>query len=302
LLLALSRSRHHCYPFIHPSIHPSIMFTARTSRVVAQRCRLLASSAPLRTTRSVSTRLLVGAVTTTKRVPVRAMACTLDTLLQDTGCSSFSTKEGDAAPPKEEEVEPATEEPVLEADADEAPPEEEEETTSPETESEEQEDKLKTEIQTLKDSLLRSLAEQENTRRIAQRDVQSAKQFAVKSFAKSLLEVSDNLERAMESVPVELRDDKENHAVLASLYEGISMTDAGLVKALESHGVTKYATVGQVFDPNLHDALFEYPDPKGEPGTLGQIMKKGYMLHDRVLRPAEVGVIKKADAEEPSSS
>merc|ERR1712137_1343150 len=141
----------------------------------------------------------------------------------------------------------------------------------------------------------RSLAEQENTRRIAKRDVDSARQFAIKSFAKSLLDTSDNLSRALEAVPEDLRKDKENHPVLATLYEGIEMTDMGLTKAFETNGLVKYAEAGDSFDPNLHDALFEYQDPNIEPGTVGQVMKKGFMLNDRVLRPAEVGVVKKAD-------
>mmetsp|Transcript_6220 Transcript_6220/g.9009 ORF Transcript_6220/g.9009 Transcript_6220/m.9009 type:complete len:256 (+) Transcript_6220:47-814(+) len=157
------------------------------------------------------------------------------------------------------------------------------------------EEKLQSEIKDLKDQLLRSLAEQENTRRIARKDIDSARNFAVTSFAKSLLDTSDNLSRALDSVPEEFREDHENHKVLANLYEGIKMTDDNLTKAFAKHGLKKYGAVSEKFDPNLHDALFEYPDTTGElePGTLGQVMKKGFMLNDRVIRPAEVGVIKK---------
>lgn len=152
------------------------------------------------------------------------------------------------------------------------------------------EEKLQQQVSYLKDQLLRSLAEQENTRRIAKRDVQTARNFAVTSFAKSLLDTSDNLARALESVPDE---EREKNAVLSNLYEGIQMTETGLLKAFEKNGLVRYGEVGDVFDPNLHEALFEYPDPEKEAGTVGQVMKKGFSLNDRVVRPAEVGVVKK---------
>lgn len=156
------------------------------------------------------------------------------------------------------------------------------------------EEQLETKIKDLKDQLLRSLAEQENIRTIAKRDVTSAKSFAVTSFAKSLLDTSDNLSRAMESVPEEYRNDMEKHPVLATLYEGIKLTDENLLKAFAKNGLIRYGEVGEPFDPNLHDALFEYPDPNQEVGTIGQVMKAGFKLNERVIRPAEVGVVKKA--------
>lgn len=156
------------------------------------------------------------------------------------------------------------------------------------------EEELEKQVADLKDQLLRSLAEQENTRRIAKKDVDAARSFAVTSFAKSLLDTSDNLTRAMEAVPVEYRTDTENHPVLATLYEGIKMTDENLTKAFAKNGLNKFGKLGEKFDPNLHDALFEYPDPKKLEGTVGQVMKVGFMLNNRVIRPAEVGVIKKA--------
>jgi molecular chaperone GrpE len=190
----------------------------------------------------------------------------------------FSTKpeEKEPAPPEEAAAEETTAEETAEA----APAEESKEA------------QLEKEIKDLKDSLLRSLAEQENTRRIASRDVASAKQFAITSFAKSLLDTSDNLSRALDAVPEELRHDHEKHPVLANLYEGISMTNEGLDKAFAKNGLKKFGAVGEKFDPNLHEALFEYPDPKGEAGCIGQVMKVGFMLNERVVRPAEVGVVK----------
>lgn len=153
---------------------------------------------------------------------------------------------------------------------------------------------LETQIKDLKDNLLRSLAEQENTRRIAARDVANAKSYAISSFAKSLLDTSDNLTRALEAVPPELRTDRTNHSVLANLYEGITMTEDGLNKTFNKVGLVKFGNIGEKFDPNLHMALFEYPDPTGTspPGHIGQVMKVGFMLNDRVIRSAEVGVVK----------
>lgn len=194
----------------------------------------------------------------------------------------FSTKQEE----KEEDAstESSSEETSAETSAEEAATE----TAEPES----KEAQLEKEIKELKDSLLRSLAEQENTRRIASRDVTSAKQFAITSFAKSLLDTSDNLSRALDAVPEELRHDHENHPVLANLYEGITMTNEGLDKAFAKNGLKKFGVVGEKFDPNLHEALFEYPDPKGEAGSIGQVMKVGFMLNERVVRPAEVGVVK----------
>jgi molecular chaperone GrpE len=158
------------------------------------------------------------------------------------------------------------------------------------SEEEDEVEQLRTQVKGLKDQLLRSLAEQENTRRIAQRDIESSRQFAIQSFAKSLLEVSDNLSMALQAVP----EGKEDDSVLKTLCEGIEMTERGLIKAFEKNGLIKFGEPGEAFDPNKHQALYEYPDAEKEAGTVGQVMKAGFMLRSRVLRPAEVGVIKSA--------
>merc|ERR1712174_131185 len=132
------------------------------------------------------------------------------------------------------------------------------------------EEELQNEVSKLKNQLLRSLAEQENTRRIAKRDIDSARQYAITSFAKNLLDTSDNLSRAMESVPMELllstqqeKNDDDDDKVkvlsqtLTTLYEGIKMTEDGLIKSFEKNGLVRYGNVGDVFDPNLHNALYE---------------------------------------------
>jgi len=197
-------------------------------------------------------------------------------------CHSFSTK-----PEEEQPSDEAT------TAAAQSPSDDTEETiTNNDTSAEDTITKLETQIKDLKDQVLRSLAEQENVRSIAKRDVQNAKTFAITSFVKSLLDTSDNLSRALNAVPEELRHDHENQPVLANLYEGISMTETGLNKAFNKNGLKKFGEKGEKFDPNIHEALFEYPDPEGEVGNIGQVMKVGFMLNERVVRPAEVGVVK----------
>jgi molecular chaperone GrpE len=152
-------------------------------------------------------------------------------------------------------------------------------------------EELQVQLKELKDQLLRSYAEQENIRQIARNDVAAANSYSIRKFAKSLLDVADNLDRALGSVDQETLSE---HDSFRSFYEGIELTKSGLVKALQSNGVTSFCEEpGDKFDPELHEALMEYPDPTSSPGSVGLVMKKGYMLNGRVLRPAEVGVIKK---------
>ena len=171
----------------------------------------------------------------------------------------------------------------------------------PQTEAEEsvvelsKEEQLEAELKELKDHLLRSLADQENTRRIAQNDVLTAKKFAIKSFAQSLLDVSDNLERALQAIPEGIEHDKQDQPVLVNLLEGVRLTENELLKAFRSNGLVRFGTVGEPFDPNRHDALLEYVDLQKESGTVGQVLKSGFLLNNRVLRPAEVAVVKNGD-------
>ena len=147
-------------------------------------------------------------------------------------------------------------------------------------------EKLETEKKDLKDQLLRAIAEQENTRRIARRDVQAAKDFASQGFAKSLLDVSDSLGYALEAA-------KGDDASLESLIEGVELTRGQLVKAFGAQGVEEFGAVGDAFDPGLHEALFEYPDDEKEAGTVGQVVKTGFTMKGRTIRAAQVGVVKK---------
>jgi len=209
----------------------------------------------------------------------------------NTSLSNQTLRMMSTKPPPEEEKEQPSEE-ATKAANDETP-EEEAKMEEKELTKEEQ---LEAEIKKLKDALLRSLAEQENTRRIAKRDVESARQYAITSFAKTLLDAHDNLSRAMDSVPpnlLEPQPEDEVSKTLTTLYEGIKMTEDGLLKAFQKNGLKRYAVVGDAFDPNLHNALYEYPDKEKDAGTIGAVIKKGFSLHGRTIRPAEVGVVKK---------
>ena len=124
------------------------------------------------------------------------------------------------------------------------------------------------------------LAEMENVRRIAKNDVEKANTYAIQKFAKSLLGVSDNLGRALEAVPA---DALAGSPDLAALHEGVEMTEKDLLKVFKSHGIEKFGEEGDVFDPNRHDAMFEYADAEKEAGTVGQVIAAGYSFKDLSL-------------------
>ena len=136
-----------------------------------------------------------------------------------------------------------------------------------------------------KDRALRTAAEMENLRRRTQREVTDAKTFAISGFAREVLEVADNLQRALDAVP-EGSDD----AALQGLKEGVEMTGRALDRALEKHGVRKLDPVGEKFDPNFHQAMFKVPNPDVPAGSVVQVVQPGYAIGQRVLRPAMVGV------------
>jgi molecular chaperone GrpE len=142
------------------------------------------------------------------------------------------------------------------------------------------------ELADVKDRLLRTLADQENVRRKAQRDRDQAVRYAVSGFAADLLEVADNLERAIASVEAEARAD---HSV-KDLLAGIEATRRSLLDAFAKHGLTQFAPVGEPFDPNQHEAGFEIADDRQPAGSVVSVVRPGYRLHDRLLRPALVGV------------
>ncbi|KAG5191061.1 GrpE nucleotide exchange factor [Tribonema minus] len=149
--------------------------------------------------------------------------------------------------------------------------------------------KLEEELKEARQRVVYTLAEMENVRAIARRDAETARKFAVQGFAKGLLDVADNLSRAIEAVPKE----GEKDPALTVLLEGVEMTEAQLHKAFAAQNLERYGAPGDAFDPNLHDALYEYEDPSLSPGSVGQVMKPGYKLHGRVIRAAQVGCVKK---------
>lgn len=148
----------------------------------------------------------------------------------------------------------------------------------------------------LKNEYLRALAEQENIRRRAERDRTEARQYAVAKFAADLLSVADNCRRAIESVDPAQR---EANASLSALVGGVEMTERELLAVLERHGVKPIKAEGELFDPHVHEAMFEVPDPSVTAGTVVQVLQQGFLLHDRTLRPASVGVAKGGPKPEP---
>ena len=153
----------------------------------------------------------------------------------------------------------------------------------------------------MKDRLLRTLAEMENLRKRTERDVADAKSYGVTSFARDVLGVADNMRRAFEAIGPELRASDEPG--IKSLIDGVELTERELLKVLEKHGVRRFEPKGEKFDPNVHQAMFEVPDPAAPAGTVVQVIQPGYMIGDRMLRPALVCVAKggpKAGAAEAS--
>jgi molecular chaperone GrpE len=142
----------------------------------------------------------------------------------------------------------------------------------------------------LKDRILRSAAEMENLRTRTARDMRDAKTFAVSNFARDMLAVSDNLNRAVEMFPAESREHAE--ASVVSFIEGVELTERSLMSALERHGVKRLEPEGQKFDPHFHQAIFEVPNPDVPNNTVVQVVQAGYVIAERVLRPAMVGVSK----------
>ncbi|CAM1631111.1 nucleotide exchange factor GrpE [Bartonella apihabitans] len=141
----------------------------------------------------------------------------------------------------------------------------------------------------LKDQVLRLAAEMENLRRRTARDVADARAYSVANFARDMLQVSDNLNRALQAIPDGAR---EKDTGLNALAEGVEMTERAMMAALERNGVKKIEPEGQKFDPNFHQAMFEIPNTDVPSNTVQQVVQAGYVIGDRVLRPAMVGVSK----------
>ncbi len=147
---------------------------------------------------------------------------------------------------------------------------------------------LEAEKAEMRDKLLRTLADMENLRRRTEREVADAKAYAVTAFARDMLGVADNLRRALESLGEGGQAALEGPAKV--LVEGVDLTERELVKTLDRHGVKKLEPMGQKFDPNMHQAMFEAPDPTQPKGHVVAVVQSGYAISGRVLRPALVGV------------
>lgn len=154
------------------------------------------------------------------------------------------------------------------------------------------------EIADLKDKLLRTLADMENLRRRTERDVRDARDYAVTAFARDLLAVGDNFERALTAIPADLAASESARPLI----DGFNMTGRELLKVLEKHGVRKIDPQGQKFDPNLHQAMFEIPNPDVVSGTVMQVLQSGFVIGERVLRPALVGIAKGGPKAAPAPS
>jgi molecular chaperone GrpE len=141
-----------------------------------------------------------------------------------------------------------------------------------------------------RDKMLRTLAEMENLRKRTAKEVADARIYGITGFARDVLDIADNLQRALDAVPAETRESAD--PILKALIEGVELTERSLLNALEKNGVKKFDPSGEKFDPNFQQAMYEVPDASVPPGTVVQVVQAGYMIGDRVLRPALVAVSK----------
>ena len=151
----------------------------------------------------------------------------------------------------------------------------------------------------LKDQLLRALADVENMRRRTERELEAARKYAHTGFARDLVGAIDNLSRAIDAAPV--ADEAPSPEALGGLFTGLEMSWTEIQSTMERHGIRRVDPKGEKFDYNLHQAMFEVPSDAHEPGTVVEVAQHGYVLHDRLLRPAMVGVAKAADTEASES-
>ncbi len=142
----------------------------------------------------------------------------------------------------------------------------------------------------LKDRLLRTLAEMENLRRRTEREIADARVYGITAFARDMLGVADSMDRALKALDTEIRQKAD--AGVNALLDGVEITERELLKVMQKHGIARVEPQGQKFDPNLHQAMFEVPDPSVPAGTVVQVVQSGYKIGDRVLRPALVGIAK----------
>ena len=149
------------------------------------------------------------------------------------------------------------------------------------------------------DKMLRTLAEMENLRKRTSREVADARTYGITGFARDVLDIADNLQRALDAVPAEARANADPG--LKALIEGVELTERSLLNTLEKNGVKKFDPSGEKFNPNFQQAMYEVPDPSVPSGTVVQVVQAGFMIGERLLRPAMVTVAKKDVPAEPVS-
>lgn len=147
---------------------------------------------------------------------------------------------------------------------------------------------LEGEVAEWKDKMMRALADAENTRRRSVKDREDAGKYAITGFAKDLLDFSDNFHRALAAIPAEMHDDPR----IASIIDGLEAMDANLLKTFERHGIKKIEPLDETFNPNFHEVMFEAPVPGKPGGVVIQVVEAGYVIADRLLRAAKVGISK----------
>ncbi|AOW03054.1 GrpE-domain-containing protein [Yarrowia lipolytica] len=143
-----------------------------------------------------------------------------------------------------------------------------------------------------KEHYQRAITDFRHLQETTKREIKKAHDFALAKFAKDLLDSVDNFDRALGVVPDEIKNDRENNKEIMNFYDGIKMTQDIFEKTLGKHGMKKLEPVGEVFDPNMHEAVFEAPQPDKEAGTVFFVQQTGFTLNDRILRAAKVGVVK----------
>jgi len=164
--------------------------------------------------------------------------------------------------------------------------------------SQDQTEALAKEAGEMRDRWMRAMAEMENLRRRTEREIADARTYGIANFARDILAVADNMDRALKALDDEIRENAD--AGVKALLDGVELTERELHKVLEKHGVRRLEPQGQKFDPHMHQAMFEVPDASVVAGTVVQVVQDGYKIGERVLRPALVGVAKGGPKQAPA--
>jgi molecular chaperone GrpE len=151
-----------------------------------------------------------------------------------------------------------------------------------------------------RDKMLRTLAEMENLRTRTKREVADARVYGITGFARDILDIADNLQRALDAIPAEAKETADPG--IKAFIEGVELTERSLLNTLEKNGVKKFDPMGEKFDPNFQQAMYEVPDPSVPSGTVVHVVQAGFMIGERVLRPAMVGVSKGGAKAAPSNN